>query len=272
MIKKPIRNDLFNFLYTPFVKHPKKPFKNQQYEEVLKLILRACEMRGFSLLTGAPGLGKSCFFHYLIEHLHPNANRLVYIACSNISERDLLREIALQLGVEAYYQKGKTIKALQLFIEENQPINTILMLDEMQNSSQKNLEMLRLLSNFKYDSKRYLTIILAGSEEILQVLKKNINTPLRQRITLYQRLLPLSAEECALYLSHHLGQAGALQEIFEPAALQLIAEASDGIPRIINHLALSALAEASEYEKVAVTLEHVRRAVELTSLPKRALL
>ncbi len=264
-----IRKDLFGFLYTPFIKHPKRPFKNESREETSRLLLRACEMRGFSVLTGAPGLGKSTCFRYIEEHLHPNANRLVYVAGGNLSEKDLLRVIAEQLGVEAYFHKGKTLKALQQFIEENYPLNVVLMLDEMQNASQKNLDTIRLLSNFKYDAKRYLTVILAGSEELLQLLKKNINTALRQRITLYTRLLPLTEKECGDYIGHHLQQAGVQHEIFEKPAIQLIAEASDGIPRLINHLALAALAEASSAEKPSVTLEHVQRAVELTTLPRR---
>jgi len=197
------------------------------------------------------------------------SNKIIYIPFTNFSENDILKIIAQKLDLEVLYNKAMMVINIQKRIEEIQPVNPIIIIDEIQNISTSTLETVRLITNFKFDSPQIISIIMAGTPEFLEKLRLRINEPIRQRITLFTKLKPLSSDHISAYINHCLASAGAHSNIFPPEAIQLIYDASRGIPRIINHLALSALQEASWNEKTQVTLEYVSNAVEQVILPER---
>ncbi len=139
----------------------------------------------------------------------------------------------------------------------------MLVIDEAQNLSVATLEAVRLLSNFETSSQKLMQILLVGQPE----LRDKLNTPelrqLKQRIGLRCHIGPLSPEETRLYIRHRLRVAGATDAgIFTDAAIQRIAEYSEGIPRVVNivcdHCLLSGFADSKRRIDTAV----VREAVE----------
>ena len=139
----------------------------------------------------------------------------------------------------------------------------MLVIDEAQNLTIPTLEAVRLLSNFETNSQKLMQILLVGQPELGDKLNAPELRQLKQRIGLRCHIGPLSPEEARLYIRHRLRIAGATDAgIFTDAAVQRIAEYSQGIPRVINiicdHCLLSGFADSKRRIDTGV----VREAVE----------
>jgi hypothetical protein len=118
----------------------------------------------------------------------------------------------------------------------------VVVIDEAQNLSDDSLEMVRLLTNFETRRAKLMQIVLSGQPKLSDKLMNPALEQLRQRISTYCRLEPLSAEETAAYIDHRLKRAGYEgAPLFTEDALKHITEASQGIPRTINNLCFNAL-------------------------------
>jgi general secretion pathway protein A len=189
-----------------------------------------------------------------------------------LSESDLLKTICRRLDIQPPHFKNKVISSIQQRIGEMQPINPILILDEMQNATIPVLDAVRLLANDNFDTQSKLSVILIGTPEFFDKLSLAINESLSQRITLYQDIQELDHEDTTGYIAHCLADAGAAAPIFEPSAIRLIHDLSRGSIRIINKLAYAAMTAASLDQSVQVILKHVQAAQARTMLIKPELI
>ena len=118
----------------------------------------------------------------------------------------------------------------------------VVVMDEAQNMSDDSLEMVRLLTNFETPRAKLMQIVLSGQPKLSNKLMSPLLEQLRQRISTFCQLEPLSAEQTAAYINHRLMRAGyAGSQLFTEDALKLLAGASRGIPRTINNLCFNAL-------------------------------
>jgi type II secretory pathway predicted ATPase ExeA len=117
----------------------------------------------------------------------------------------------------------------------------VLVLDEAQLLPHPALEILPLLLNFEMDSSRYLTLLLAGQPLLRRALSLQMHEALRQRIAVHYHLEGFSREELDTYLAHQLKAAGVHQPLFDDTARQALYQATKGVPRKVNKLALTAL-------------------------------
>jgi type II secretory pathway predicted ATPase ExeA len=117
----------------------------------------------------------------------------------------------------------------------------ILICDEAQLLCHPALEQLPLLLNFDMDSSRYLTLILVGQPLLRRTLSLQMHEPLRQRVAVQYHLEGLSREELDAYLMHQLKTAGVTQPLFDDMARQGLYQATKGVLRKVNKLALTAL-------------------------------
>ena len=266
---QPIRHDLFGLTTTPFIQPPKQPFLDDARRECLATLATFLRFRGFAAIAGRSGVGKTALLRYFTEALHPPSHKIVYLPFSHLSENDLLKTLCSRLDTQPPFRKSAVIAAIHARIREIQPINPVLVLDEMQNASDRALDTIRLLANDQFDNGCNFSCILVGATEFFEQLRFAIHEPLRQRITCFCQLRELSELATGDYLRHCLSQAGAEQPIFASAAVQLIADASRGSIRLIAQLAAAALTIASAAETTEVTLAHVRKAIQQTILPPR---
>ena len=199
-----IRNDIFGFTKTPFRQAPDKPFLNGPRQLYMQELEAFARRRGIAAIAGEPGSGKTALIRYFIESLSKNNHKIVHNPFTNSSDNDLLRSLCTALEIEPFFHRNRTVDALQQRIRELGNINPIIVLDETQNASHQLLETVRLLTNDEFDSKNRLTIILIGTEDLFRELKKKINESLRQRITLFCRINPLSEQESREYIRHCL--------------------------------------------------------------------
>jgi len=200
--------------------------------------------RGFLTLIAKPGMGKtSLLFHYL-EGLRDKA-RTVFLYQTDGNSTGLMRSLLAELGLDAKGMDLTEMRALlcQVLMGEMQANRRfILVIDEAQNLGEKALESVRLLSNFETPWMKLMHIVLAGQPQLADRLAKPSMAQLRQRVSFAVRLEPFTREEVELYINHRLWVAGYKgPSLFSIGARTLIADRSEGIPRVINNMCFCAM-------------------------------
>jgi general secretion pathway protein A len=203
--------------------------------------------KGFVVLTGEVGTGKTTLIHALLNDLNGSAHTAL-IFSTIVSQADLLRSVCEEFGlVEPKRPLGEIhdyLVSLNEFLLESyrKGENCALIIDESQNLSAEVLESIRLLSNFETSKDKLLQILLVGQPELAVRLNSPELRQLKQRVMLRHHLRALSLQECCEYVSNRLKVAGGGDRtIFTPNALENIHSYSSGIPRIVNVLCDNAL-------------------------------
>jgi general secretion pathway protein A len=208
-------------------------------EGLAQLLYGVQEHKGFILLTGEIGTGKTTLLRTLLSRLDGNTAS-AFVFDTTLPFEGLLEYILEDFGVakpgESHAQR---LIALNNFLIERRRAgqNCVLILDEAQNLDLRALEQIRLLSNFETHTEKLLQILLVGQPELLDTLDRPELRQLKQRISLRCRILPLTAEQTREYVRTRLRIAGASDlGLFSEAAITRVAEYSGGVPRLINML------------------------------------
>jgi len=193
--------------------------------------------KGFIVLSGEVGTGKTTLLQALLEKLDPTT-AVAYVYNSTLPFDGLLEYALEDLGVSA---RGTThaqrLFALNEFLIERRRkgVNTVLIIDEAQNLSPETLEQVRLLSNFETPTAKLLQILLVGQPELMKKLQLPELRQLRQRIGLRCVIGPLTQDETREYIRTRLHIAGAPDlHLFTDDAIRRIASYAGGIPRVVN--------------------------------------
>ena len=202
--------------------------------------------KGFVVLTGEVGTGKTTLIHALLNDLNGSCQTAL-IFSTIVSPADLLRSVCEEFGLIEPKKPLREIHdylvSLNEFLLENyrKGENCALIIDEAQNLSAEILESIRLLSNFETSKDKLLQILLVGQPELAVRLNSPELRQLKQRVMLRHHLRALSLQECCEYVPNRLKVAGGERTIFTPNALESIYSYSGGIPRIVNVLCDNAL-------------------------------
>jgi type II secretory pathway predicted ATPase ExeA len=227
------------------------------HEEALhQLLTGLVEREGTLVLTGGAGTGKTLLCHRLLEFLG-STRRSVFLTNSHFADRAaLLQAILFDLSLP---YAGKSEQELRLALTEQLLDGLgagqwlVLIVDEAHLLAPDLLEELRLLGNLEARSGKAMQVLLVGQPTLRDVLSMPALTLLQQRTVVRAELVPLSVEEAADYLLHHVRVAGGKPErVFEAEALEVLARATRGVPRLLNqaaHLALG-LAEYMDVTQV----------------------
>jgi type II secretory pathway predicted ATPase ExeA len=211
------------------------------------------------LVTGEVGAGKSTAARVFTATLNTSLYKILYVHFSSGSALDLLRQIALELDLEPAH-----FRAI-VRLNQSTKQHPILICDEAHLLPHPALEQLPLLLNFDMDSSRYLTLLLVGQPLLRRTLSLQMHEALRQRIGVQYHLEGLTRDELDAYLAQQLKAAGVSQPLFDDTARQGMYQATKGIPRKVNKLAMTALrlAAASKSQTVneAVLLDATAEAM-----------
>ena len=220
--------------------------------------------RGFLALIAEPGMGKTTLLNQVLDGMRDTA-RAVFLFQTQCNSREFFQYLMNELGVESM---GMGLVAMHnklneiLFAEMLAGRRFVLIVDEAQNLDDGVLETIRMLSNFETTHSKLMQIILAGQPQLGEKLAQYQLKQLMQRITLVQNLEPFSAEETAGYIRHRLKVAGyAGESLFEPEAMELIAERSQGIPRTINKICFRSLLEGYAADATSLSADLVTKAI-----------
>lgn len=225
---------------------PRFLFESAKHAEALARLQHAVDEQEIVLLTGEIGSGKTTLSRALIDSLdgsyHP-----VLIINPRLSPSQLLLTVALRLGMDDPNRyrhsvlEGINARLYELFEAGKRPV---IIIDEAQLiPGNATFEELRLLTNFQLDDRNLLALVLIGQTELRERLDRRQYRALRQRIGMQFHLGPLDKEEAKEYVKHRLRVAGRETPLFEEQAVELLFEASAGVPRVINILAGNALIE-----------------------------
>lgn len=226
--------------YNPFIKNSNKEIINTSDLNEADIRLNfLLNNKGFGLLTGSPGKGKTTVIRNWVKSLNTSLYKVIYISLSTITVQEFYRTLALELGVEPKFRKNDNFKLIQgeinrLSIEKR--ITPIIILDEANYISSSILNDLKIIFNFDMDSKDRAIILLAGLPMINNTLRLSHHEPLRQRITMNYNLTGLNKEEAKNYILNKLQKAGSKDEIFSENALEAIINYSNGTPRLIDKI------------------------------------
>jgi general secretion pathway protein A len=207
-------------------------------EALAQLLYGVQQHKGFLLLTGEVGTGKTTLLHALLERLH-ESTAVAFVTHPMLGFAGLLEYMLEDLGIAKPVEASlaQRLFALQSFLIDRQRAgqNTVLILDEAHDLDPQTLEQIRLLSNFETKSEKTLQILLVGQPELRTRLDLPELRQLKQRIGLRCRISPLKPEQVRDYVRTRLRVAGAHDlGIFSPEAIERIAEYTGGIPRLVN--------------------------------------
>lgn len=220
---------------------PRYLFLTRHTEEALACLTYGIQSRkGFVLLTGEVGTGKTTLINKLLEWLRLQQVATAFVFNSRMNVPQFLDYMMADFGIECS-SKAKSQVLLRLYnwlLDRYRAGETaVLIVDEAQNLSEEVLEEIRMMTNLETFTEKLLQIVLVGQPELEEKLKQPQLRQLRQRLTLRAKTHPLSLEETKAYVAQRLRIAGSNgQPIFDTEALVAIHRYSDGIPRVVNLL------------------------------------
>lgn len=240
-------NTYFNFFRSPFenVLDQRFLFRSESHGEAIAALLYFIrEKKGFALVCGDVGTGKTMIVHHVLGKL-PRSVQPILIPYPDVEYIELLRYIARVLKIDPegrdlleLTDRVKTVLA-KASLDGKQ---VVLIVDEAHLLSTSSLEHIRLLSNLEGAEGKLLQILLIGQNELSHKLRGRQMRQLRQRINVNRFLSPLSISETIQYVDHRLRTVGSsFGKCFAPDSRRLIHALSGGVPRSINLLCDTAL-------------------------------
>ena len=237
----------FHLESDPFTINPDPRFlfmMPQTLEALASLQYGIASRKGFMVLTGEVGTGKTTLLRHTLNALHRTRIHSSFIFNPRLEPNDFLEFVLSDFGLQpAHRSKAGMLIELNRWLVDRfrQREVCVIVVDEAQNLSSDMLEEIRLLTNLETSSEKLVQIILSGQPELEMKLRKPELRQLRQRISLWCRTQPLDEEQTRAYILARLQTAGTGEAIFQEDAIRMIYEASGGIPRIINLICENAL-------------------------------
>lgn len=269
-------NKFFGLAEAPFNITPDSRFLflSERHQEALSALLYGIrERKGFILLTGEIGSGKTTVCRALVNDLRNEQMHLALILNPDLSELELLKAINDEFQIPSYYntKKGLVDELNRFLIRENEAgHNVALIIDEAQTLTPELLEQIRLLSNLETESDKLIQIVLIGQPELNDTMLLPELEQLNQRVTVRYHIKPLTLSEMEMYIRHRLFVARAKIDVeFTEGALRLCYEHTGGVPRRVNGVCDRALLACYVAGTYTVDEKIMQKAVQETAGPVR---
>jgi general secretion pathway protein A len=250
----------FGFTENPFNMSPDPSFlfRSAQHEEALANLIYGVQSRkGFVVLTGEVGTGKTTMLECLRDFLHSQQISYASLFNSRLTVEQFFEMVAYDFGLRCdRTSKTEVLFALNEMILERANVgrSTALIVDEAHNLDWDVLEEIRLLGNLENRRGKLLQIVLAGQPELDRKIEAPDFRQLKQRIALRCVLRPFELPETLDYIQSRLKRAGMQgQTVFPPEILHEIHFRAQGIPRVINAMCDNLLLTAFAMESKVTT-------------------
>jgi len=251
-------------------------YLTEQHREALcGLTYAILQRRGFAVLTGEVGTGKTTLLARVVQFMPANRLQFSMILNPTMTPSEFLEFALLDFGVtDVPTSKARRLWMLRdlLLRGEREGKVSALIVDEAHKLSPEVLEEIRLLGNFEDSGQKFLQILLVGQNELNGTLARDDMRQLKQRIGLRMSLGPLAPLQVAEYMRHRWLRAGGMELPFSKEAIEDVAVVSKGIPRVINAVCDNALLAAFAEGSSQVLDKHVRAEaaiLDLGELPHR---
>ena len=224
--------------FNPFLKNSKEIlYAGSEYKEALFRLDYLAKTKGFGLLTGAPGRGKTTLVRNWCEKLNPSLFKVIYTSLSTVTVNDFYRNLAVSLGAQAAYRKTENFHAIQGEITRlalDKKKTPVIIIDEANYVSNAVLNDLKILFNFEMDSRDRAVILLFGLPQLNNTRE---------------------------YIARKLEGAGCHQPVFEEEAVEAVLNAADGTARMISKLCNASLVIGNSRSLSLITADTVMQAI-----------
>jgi general secretion pathway protein A len=268
-------------MYLHFYQLQHKPFQittdpkflwlgNKHKEALATLKYGIMEDKGFLLLTGEVGTGKTALIKLLVKTINVSA-LIATIPDPGLEAIDFFNLLAEDFKMERHFSsKGDFLIAFKQFLLKANLSRqkVLLIIDEAQRLTIDMLEQVRLLSNIELENRKLINIFFVGQTEFNRTLLDERSKAVRQRITVNHHIEPLTETETPQYILHRLKVAGARREIFTPEAMRRVHAFSRGYPRLINIICDHALLTGYATETKSIDVGLIRECERELQLPE----
>jgi MSHA biogenesis protein MshM len=205
---------------------------------------------GIGMLTGDPGAGKTSAVRQVVATtVNPHRHKVVYLCETDFGRLDLYRSLAQSLGLDPPHRRAslwRELKAQILDLADNKQVTPVWIIDEAQNLPAAFFRDLPSFLNFAFDSRDLLTVWLVGHPQLAQTLDRAAHAALASRILVRMHLKPvLERERFAQLIQHGFKAAGCSQPLISDSGMELLRQASQGLPRQAGRILQVALQMAA---------------------------
>jgi len=244
---------------------PRFFFQTESHNEALAALVYGVQSRkGFVVVTGEVGSGKTLLLRYLLEFIGRNDVAAAFVYNPRLSVPEFLAYVLTDLRLHpAGRTKSEMLSYLNdyLLVRSRRGGTTAIIVDEAHLLEWELLEEIRLLTNLETSHHKLVQIVLVGQPELDQKLDSVELRQLKQRISLRRQLKPLNLEQLRGYVHRRLELAGANSHsasIFPGETTEVIYDFSRGIPRVVNNLCENSLVAGYGKQVKQITAEIVR--------------
>jgi general secretion pathway protein A len=242
--------------------NPQDWMESPSAQRAINALNQTAALRSVMLLSGPNGSGKSALASRWMRSLD---NRIFHPLCltqATLSGTGVLCALATKLGKPPSFRRERNLQLLEEALDELERRILVVILDEAQNYSHATLEEVRLLLGLNLPEQPAFALVLIGDDYLLSSLKLRNQRALYSRLACQIVLEPWTATQCAQYLSTALVAVGLSASALEPAAADLLAKASAGLPRSLCLLARAAWIAAATDPTRKITAAHVQNAIQ----------
>lgn len=200
---------------------------------------------GLGLITGEPGVGKTAALRSLTGKLNPHRYQVIYQAETDFGRIDIYRGLARALGVEPSYRRAHLWRDIKLRIHElvdGKQLTPVWIIDEAQNLPPEFFRDFPAFLNFAFDSRDLVTVWLVGHPALAHTLERAPYAALAGRIQARVHLKPVQERErFAQLIQHGLKHAGCTQTLVADSGMEILRQASKGLPRHAGRILRTAM-------------------------------
>jgi general secretion pathway protein A len=233
-------------------------------------LVEALEERTSVLLTGEPGVGKTCVLRALRARLPEAGFRLTYCHNATLGRRDFYRQLCLALGLAPNATAAAVFYAVTTHVEDlaKERLHPVFLLDEAHLLHEQMLGHLHILLNYQWDSKALLSLVMVGLPELNDLLQMRRYRSLYSRLHVRLHIDPLTPDDTAEYLRYRLKRAGVEREVFTADAVAMLHESAVGGMRELDRIATGCLREAMRRKKRLVERDLLPRVIDRDRLER----
>ena len=190
---------------------------------------------GMGLLTGSPGVGKTAALRSVLQGINPHRFQVIYVCETDFGRLDLYRSFAIALGLDPPNRRARLwreLKARITDLADNKHILPVWIIDEAQNLPEEFFRDFPSFVNFAFDSRDLMTVWLLGHPQLSHTLDRATHAALAGRLHVRLHLAPIcERERFAALIQHAFKTAGASHTLISDSGLELLRQASQGLPR-----------------------------------------
>jgi type II secretory pathway predicted ATPase ExeA len=235
----------FGLRHPPLGKDLSEPWDDGALALLAERFAWLLQSPGLGLITGEPGVGKTAALRHLTRSLNPHRYQVLYLAETDFGRVDIYRGLARALGVEPSYRRAHLWRDIKLRIHElvdGKQVLPVWIIDEAQNLPPDFFRDFPAFLNFAFDSRDLITVWLVGHPALAHTLERAPYAALYSRIQVRAHLQPIiERERFVLLIGHALKAAGCQHTLLADSGMELLRQASKGLPRQAGRILRTAM-------------------------------